>query len=47
MGKIHNYFILNESVKIRLEEKGHSIPITHTADFTYKYFPGVELSAPR
>ena len=46
MGKIHSYFISNGSVKIRLQEKGSSIPITHTADFE-KYFPGVDLSAPR
>ena len=46
MGKIHSYFISNGSVKIRLQEKGPSIPITHTADFE-KYFPGVDLSVPR
>ena len=46
MGKIHSYFISNGSVKIRLQEKGPSIPVTHTADFE-KYFPGVDLSAPR
>ena len=46
MGKIHSYFISNGSVKIRLQEKGSSIPITHTGDFE-KYFPGVDLSAPR
>ena len=46
MGKIHSYFISNESVKIRLQEKGPSIPIIHTVDFE-KYFPGVDLSAPR
>ena len=46
MGKIHSYFISNGSVKIRLQEKGPSIPITHIADFE-KYFPGVDLSAPR
>ena len=46
MGKIHSYFISNGSVKILLQEKGPSIPITHTADFE-KYFPGVDLSAPR
>ena len=42
MGKIHSYFISNESVKIRSQEKGPSIPIIHTVDF-----PGVDLSAPR
>ena len=46
LGKIHSYFISNGSVKIRLQEKGPSIPITHTADFE-KYFPGMDLSAPR
>ena len=46
MGKIHSYFISNRSFKMRLQEKGPSIPITHTADFE-KYFPGVNLSAPR
>ena len=46
MGKTHSYFISNGSVKIRLQEKGPSIPITHTADFE-KDFPGVDLSAPR
>ena len=45
MGKIHSYFISNGSVKMRLQEKGPSILITHTADFE-KYFPGVDLSAP-
>ena len=46
MDKTHSYFISNGSVKIRLQEKGPSIPITHTADFE-KYFPSVCLSAPR
>ena len=46
MGKIHSYFISNGSIKICLQEKGPSIPITHTADFE-KYFLGVDLSAPR
>ena len=46
MGKIHSYFISNGSVKIRLQEKEPSIPITHTADFE-KYFPGLDSSAPR
>ena len=46
MGKIHSYFISNESVKIRLQEKGPSIPITHRADFK-KHSPSVDLSAPR
>ena len=46
MGKIHSYFISNGSVKIRLQEKGPSILITHTADFG-KSFPDVDLSAPR
>ena len=46
MGKIHSYFISNESVKIRLQEKGPSIPITRTADFK-KHFLSVDLSAPR
>ena len=45
MRKIHN-FISNGSVKIRLQEKGPSIPTKHKADFE-KHFPGVELSAPR
>ena len=45
MGKIHGHFISNGSVKMRLQEKGPSILITHTADFE-KYFPGVDLSAP-
>ena len=46
VSKIHSYFISNGSVKIRLQEKGPSIPITHTADFE-KYFPGVNLGAPK
>ena len=46
MDKIHSYFISNGSVKIRLQEKGPSIPITHTVDFE-KYFPGVDLCLPR
>ena len=46
MDKIHSYFISNGSVKIRLQEKGPSIPTKHKADFE-KHFPGVELSAPR
>ena len=46
MGKTHSYFISNGPVKICLQEKGPSVPITHTADFQ-KYFPGVDLSAPR
>ena len=46
MGKIHSYFISNGSVKIHLQEKGPSIPITQTADFE-KYFPGMGLSSPR
>ena len=36
-------FQMNGSVKIRLPEKGPSIPIIHTADFE-KYFPGLECS---
>ena len=46
MGKIHSCFISNGSVKIRLQERRPSVPITHTADFV-NYFPGVDLSAPR
>ena len=46
IGKIHCHFILNGSIKIQLQEKGPSIPISHTADFE-KYFPVVDLSAPR
>ena len=46
IGKIHCLFILNGSIEIRLQEKGPSISITHTADFE-KYFPVVDLSAPR
>ena len=44
--KIHSYFISNGSVKIPLQEKEPSVPITHTGDFE-KNFPGVDLSAPR
>ena len=46
MVKVPSYFISNGSVKIRLQEKGPSIPIVRTADFE-KYFPGVDLSAPK
>ena len=45
LGKIHSYFISSGSVKIRLQEKGPSIPITHTVDFE-KYFPAVDLRTP-
>ena len=46
MDKMNSYLISNGSVKIRLQEQGPSILIAHTADFE-KYFPGVDLSAPR
>ena len=45
LGKIHGYFISSGSVKIRLQEKGSSIAITHTVDFE-KYFPAVDLRTP-
>ena len=45
LGKIHSYFISNGSVKIRLQEKGPSIPITHTVDFE-KHFPALDLRTP-
>ena len=43
MGKTHSYFISNGSVIIRLQEKGTSILITHTADFEKKII-GLECS---
>ena len=43
MGKIHNFFISNGTVKIKISEGSTSLAITHESDFD-KYFPGVDLS---
>lgn len=44
--KLNNYFTSNGTGKIRLQELGPAIPITHVNHFK-KLFPGVDLSAPR
>ena len=45
MGKIHNFFISNGTIKIKRSEGRSSLPITHDSDFE-KYFPGINLSPP-
>ena len=43
LGKIHNFFILNSGIKLRINENSQPLSITHELDFE-KYFPGVDLS---
>ena len=45
MGKIHNLFISNGTIKIKRSERSSSLAITHDPDFE-KYFPGMDLSPP-
>ena len=45
MGKIHNFFISNGTIKIKRSEGSSSLAITHGSDFK-KYFPGIDLSPP-
>ena len=46
MGLIFGYFVSNGTIKIRKQENGPAISITHVSDFE-KYFPGVNLSPTR
>ena len=43
MGKIHNFFISNGTVKVIINEGSSPLSITHNTDFE-KYFPGIDLS---
>ena len=45
MGKIHNFFISNGTIKIKRSEGRSSLAVTHDSDFE-KYFPGINLSPP-
>ena len=45
MGKIHNFFISNGTLKIEISEGSSSLAITYDSDFE-KYFPGINLSPP-
>ena len=42
-GKIHNFFISNSTIKIKLKENSNPESITHSSDFD-KFFPDVDLS---
>ena len=46
MGLIFGYFVSNGTIKIRKQENGPTISITHVSGFE-KYFPGVNLSPTR
>ena len=43
MGLIFGYFVSNGTIKIRKQENGPTVSISHVSDFE-KYFPGVNLS---
>ena len=45
IGKIHNFFISNGTIKIKRNEGSSSLAITHDSDFE-KYFPSIDLSPP-
>ena len=43
LGKINSFFILDDSVKIKVSENSLPVSITHVNDFG-KYFPDIDLS---
>ena len=43
MGRIHNFYITGESIKIRFHENSTPLAIIHVNDFEY-HFPDVDLS---
>ena len=43
LGKISNYFISSGKIKIKLQENGKPLAVTHAEDFK-KYFPDVDLT---
>ena len=43
MGKINNFHISNDTIKIKIQEGSTPLSITHNTDFE-RYFPGVDLS---
>ena len=45
MKQIHRYNVSNGTVKVKLEENGRPISITHATDFD-NYFPGIDRSPP-
>lgn len=45
LGKIHSFFVSNSTIKLKLQENGEPVAITHSSDFR-KYFPDVDLSPP-
>ena len=45
MKQIHNYYVSNGTMKVKLEENSRPISITHATDF-HKHFPGIALSSP-
>ena len=45
LGKIHRFFILGDTIKIRVSENSPSLSLTHVDDFG-KYLSKVDLSPP-
>ena len=45
LGKIHNFFISGDTIKIKVNENSSLLLITHVDDFC-KHFPDVDLSPP-
>ena len=45
MKQIHNYYVSNGTVKVKLEENSQPISIMHATDFD-KHFPGIDLGPP-
>ena len=45
LGKIHSFFVSNSTIKLKLQENGEPVAITHSSDFR-KYFPDVDLPPP-
>ena len=42
---MHSFFILGDTIKIRVSENSPSLSLTHVGDFG-KYFPKVDLPPP-